>query len=422
LKPLYTEKLTATMIDMEKYPTRAPLANRSRLMRQLKSILSVCIICILLLLFTFTSGTMTDPRARSISKSPEFPQKIWQTWKVNPLSLEEREHHRALSWISKNPEHRYEMLTDDNDIKYIENAYGPRGLNRPDIVYIYKTITAKIVKADLLRYLIMYAEGGVYADIDVEAIRPISRFIPTQYDRQDVDMIVGVEIDQPAFAGHAILGKKSQSFCQWTFACKPRLPVMLKLIEGIMIWIVEQARRQHVPLSEVKLDFDDIIAGTGPSAFTNAILDDISRRIGYKVTWDEFHNLAESKLLAGVLVLTVEAFAAGQGHSDSGNHDGRNVLVKHHYHASSWPSAHPRFSHPYYGEVEQCNWVPECVQQWDSDTSAFNALPPSEQDNKLAIKRAREEAAAMGQDPALVVVAAPEVQPVPRFHMPGVSP
>jgi len=361
------------MIDMKEYTRPLPL--ESRLRRQLQKFLPLGIICILLFIFTYTSGTFSDPRTRTISKSVEFPQKIWQTWRVNPLSLEQKEHDRALG----------------NDVQYVETVYGPRGINRPDIVFIYKSITATIVKADILRYLIMYAEGGVYADVDVEALRPISRFFPERYNGRDIDMVVGVEIDQPNFVEHPILGKKCMSFCQWTFMCKPRLPVMLKLVENIMTWITEHARRQNVPISEVKLSFDDIIAGTGPSAFTEAILDDVSKRVGHKVTWDEFHNLAESKLIAGVLVLTVEAFAAGQGHSDSGTHDGRNALVKHHYHASGWPSSHPRFKHPYYGEVETCNWDPECIRQWDSDIAAFNDLPQAEKDIKLAVKQAKDE-------------------------------
>lgn len=397
------------MIELKDY--QKPMSHESRLRRQFHRILPVVIVCTLLFLFTYTSGTISDPSTRTVSKSPEFPQKIWQTWKVDSLSLEEREHYRVLSWISRNPTHRYEMLTDGNDIKYVEAAYGPQGINRPDIVYVYKSITAKIVKADILRYLIMYAEGGVYADVDVEAIKPISRFIPERYDGRDIDMIIGVEIDQPDFVSHPILGKKCKSFCQWTFACKPRLPVMLKLVEKIMSWITEQARKQNVPISKVKLDFDDIIAGTGPSAFTEAILQDMSKRTGRKVTWDDFHNLAESKLLAGVLVLTVEAFAAGQGHSDSGNHDGRNALVKHHYHASLWPTSHPRFSHPYYGEVERCNWDPECVSMWDSDTTAFNALPLGEQEIKIALKRAKEDADA-------AALAAAPIPPKPQFVMP----
>ena len=130
-------------------------------------------------------------------------------------------------------------------------------------------------------------------------------------------------------------------------------PIMLKLVEKIMKWLNDESRRQNVGISQLKLDFNGILSGTGPSAFTEAIMEDMSSRVGRKITWmDSFHNMAESKLIAGYLVLTVEAFAAGQGHSDSGNHFAISALVKHHYHASGWPTLHPRFSHPIYGEGE----------------------------------------------------------------------
>ena len=332
-----------------KQPIAIPkLTGRFARLRQ-KPLTIIALVC----LFIFLTSSNTITRTNGRAKSREFPEKIWQSWKVDPLSLEPREQARAQSWLRKNPSYRYEMLTDNNDIAYVEDRFGPSGLNRPDIVYIYRQITAKIVRADMLRYLVMYAEGGVYADIDVEALRPVSRFVPDAYSGQDVDMVIGVEIDQPEFAKHKILGEKCMSFCQWTFMAKAGHPIMLKLVEKIIRWLNEESRRQNVGISQLKLDFNGILSGTGPSAFTEAIMEDMSLRTGRKITWmDMFHNMAESKLIAGYLVLTVEAFAAGQGHSDSGNHFARSALVKHHYHASGWPTLHPRFSHPIYGEGE----------------------------------------------------------------------
>jgi mannosyltransferase OCH1-like enzyme len=255
---------------------------------------------------------------------------------------------------------------------------------------MYRSLTARIIKADLLRYLVMYLEGGVYTDIDVEALKPIDRFIPDRFQERDIDMVVGVEIDQPQFEDHPILGKKSKSFCQWTFMCKPRLPVMMHLIDNIVKWLSDVAKKQNCPVSDIVLDFDEVISGTGPSAFTIAILKEMSRREGKTITWDTFHELGESKLVGGVLVLTVEAFAAGQGHSDSGNHGGRQALVKHHYHASGWPSKHPRYSHPVYAEVERCNWDEQCVKQWDFDIASWDTLKPEEQAQRIADKEASD--------------------------------
>lgn len=316
-----------------------------------------------------------------------FPRKIWQTWKTDPLQFEERDSTTAKTWLQKNPGFRYEVLTDNNDMGYVEQHFGPDGFNRPDIVEMYRSITATIIKADLLRYMVMYAEGGVYADIDVEALKPVSRFIPDhRYDERDIDIVIGVEIDQPDFKDHPVLGKKSQSFCQWTFMARPRLPVMLRLIENIMSWLDTLAKEQKVPVSEVALDFDQVISGTGPSAFTQAIIRQMNLDAPKgtpEITWDSFHELDESKIVSRVLVLDVEAFAAGQGHSDSGNHNSRGALVKHHYHASNWPSRHPRFNHPAYGPVEQCNWEPGCVAQWDANTAAFALLSEDEQRKKI---------------------------------------
>ena len=385
---------------------------KAGLTKQIRRALPLYVVCIVLIVFlanvdsfgsSLNAGRVLKrdlSSQKALSVGTRFPKKIWQTWKVDPLGFEERDLACARTWTFKNPGFRYEVLTDNNDMDYVETHYGPfSSINRPDIVEMYKTLNATIVKADLLRYLVMYAEGGVYADIDVEDLKPIERFIPERFNEREVDMVVGVEIDQPDFKNHSILGKKSESFCQWTFMCKPKLPVMLKLVDGILEWLNGIATRQNVPVSEIVLDFDEVISGTGPSAFTNAILADISTRSGKTVDWGTFHNMGESKLVDGVLVLTVEAFAAGQGHSDSGNHNARTALVKHHYHASQWPTKHPRYTHPVYGEVEKCNWEIECVKRWDEDVAAFKDLSPEDQAKQIAFKQAADKAAEQQQLP-----------------------
>ena len=350
---------------------------------------------LLLFLFYFSLDNARLPSTGM--DAGRFPRKIWQTWRVDPLNLDERDLPVARSWTAKNPGHRYEMLTDQNDMQYVETHFGPHGvLYRPDIVHTYQTLTAKIIKADLLRYLVMYIEGGVYADIDVEALRPVERFIPPRFSEGEMDLVVGVEIDEPDLTNHRILGKKSQSFCQWTFMAKPRLPALLRLIDRILAWLNRLAEQQHcASIADVHLDFDEVIKGTGPSAFTDAVMAEISLSVGHLVSWyDTFHDLQEPRLMGRVLVLTVEAFAAGQGHSDSGDHNSRAALVRHHYHASGWPSVHPRFNHPMYGEVEACNWNKECVRRWDEDTAAFDSLSPREQEHRLAVKHTMKASAA----------------------------
>ncbi|KAF2680064.1 glycosyltransferase family 32 protein [Lentithecium fluviatile CBS 122367] len=383
-------------------PAHSPIAShfRSKLTTQVRRVLPAYLVLICLFIFFCNTHFFTAPIRAAHKYKRELryqqplqtagtviPRKIWQTWKTGPLAFEQRDSDAAKTWPAKNPSYRYEVLTDDNSNQYVEWHYGPKGFNRPDIVNLYRELNITIIKADLLRYLVMYAEGGVYADIDVECLRPVDRFIPERYSEQEVDMIIGVEIDEPAFVDHPILGSKCKSFCQWTFAAKPRLPVMMRLIENIQDWLHELSHEKGVAVSQLELDFNEVISGTGPSAFTKAVLEQMTaQNHGKPVTWDLFHNLAESRLVNGMLVLNVEAFAAGQGHSDSGNHDSRGALVKHHYHASGWPTLHPRRNHPMYGEVEKCNWNLECVAQWDKDVAEWDTLSKEEQDKRIASK------------------------------------
>ncbi|KAL5393513.1 hypothetical protein DPSP01_000329 [Paraphaeosphaeria sporulosa] len=385
-----------------KMPVHSPIAShfRSRLTTQVRRVLPAYLALLFIVLFFANAHFFTAP-IRAAHKyrrelkyqqplqvsTTTIPKKIWQTWKQGPLTFEQRDSDTAKTWPAKNPNYRYEVLTDDNALEYVEEHYGVNGFNRPDIIDLYRELNITIIRADLLRYLIMYAEGGVYADIDVECLRPVQRFIPERYTELEVDMIIGVEIDEPAFADHPVLGSKCKSFCQWTFAAKPRLPVMMRLIENIQEWIHDLSKKKGVSVGQLELDFNEVISGTGPSAFTDAVLAQMTAMNGGKeVTWDPFHNLAESRLEHGILVLNVEAFAAGQGHSDSGNHDSRGALVKHHYHASGWPSLHPRRNHPMYGEVEKCNWKPECVAEWDKNVADWDKLSKEEQDKLLASK------------------------------------
>ncbi|OBT51004.1 hypothetical protein VE04_10030 [Pseudogymnoascus sp. 24MN13] len=365
---------------------QTPTAFTGRLPRQIQRALPVYLACILIIFIISHADSLGAPvrvaergfsHQKPLALATKFPRKIWQTWKVDPLGFEERDSSCARTWTSKNPGYRYEVLTDSNDLMYVESHYGPAGLNRPDIVETYRSLTAKIIKADLLRYLVMYVDGGLYTDLDVEALNPTESFIPDRYKEGDIDMVIGVEIDQPEFKDHAILGPKSQSFCQWTFMAKPGLPVLRRLVGGILLWLQGLSESQGVPISQLQLDFDEVISGTGPSAFTSAILAEISAGAGHAVTWDSFHAMRESKLIGGAAVLTVEAFAAGQGHSDSGNHNARTALVEHRYDPSGWPT---------------------CIQLWDANTAAFKALSIEEQAKMVAIKEvgdAQEAAAAL---------------------------
>lgn len=215
------------------------------------------------------------------------------------------------------------------------------------------------------------------------------------------------------FDKRLVLGSKATSFCQWTFMCKPGLPVMMQIIENIVLWLHRLADEQGKPVAELHLDFNEVLSGTGPSAFTAAILAEMSTVEGRQIVWDDFHDLVDSQIVGRILVLPSEAFAAGTGHSRSGNHKGSRALIKHHFHASSWTDKHQRFKHPVYDEIEKCNWDADCVALWDSNVAFYDLLPEEEQLRMIELKRLDD---AKEKKLAQALLETPPAPPEPEKH------
>lgn len=80
------------------------------------------------------------------------------------------------------------------------------------------------LKTDLLRYLILWIEGGVYSDLDTWAFKPVDDWVPEHMKTSGkrVGAVVGIEWDQlggdpwPAFDGGPSDLTHEVQFCQWT--------------------------------------------------------------------------------------------------------------------------------------------------------------------------------------------------------------
>jgi mannosyltransferase OCH1-like enzyme len=97
-----------------------------------------------------------------------IPPIVHQTWKSDdlPRSLKEC----CASWKRFNPDFDYRFYDDRSCAAFIYAKY-------PDLAQLYESLPLPILRADLFRYLIVYSFGGLYADIDMECLRPIDRFL-----------------------------------------------------------------------------------------------------------------------------------------------------------------------------------------------------------------------------------------------------
>lgn len=72
------------------------------------------------------------------------------------------------------------------------------------------------MRADLWRYATLYARGGLYADVDVQALRPVAQWLPPQ-DKEVKGMPYQRQYMQYSWDGCAmVIGLENDvHFCQW---------------------------------------------------------------------------------------------------------------------------------------------------------------------------------------------------------------
>ena len=95
--------------------------------------------------------------------SSGIPKKIWQTWHTPAVLLKDVDKQRVRTWQEQNSGYRYELLTDAAAENFVREHYTSE--ESKWIGDIYLELTDKILKADFLRYLVLYASGGVRTPI-----------------------------------------------------------------------------------------------------------------------------------------------------------------------------------------------------------------------------------------------------------------
>ena len=95
------------------------------------------------------------------------------------------------SWLVLNPTHTYHRLGQDGAIEFLHTHFS----ERQDLVDLYSSLRSPALAADLLRYLVLAAQGGVYSDVDTKILKPIDLWVP-HHLVGNVSAIVGIEYDR----------------------------------------------------------------------------------------------------------------------------------------------------------------------------------------------------------------------------------
>lgn len=95
------------------------------------------------------------------------------------------------SWVTKNQDYAYTLMSNDGGNTFARKHYA----DRPDILKPFLDLQFPVLRSDLLRYMILETEGGVYSDLDTNALKPVRDWIPKDM-KSKVHAIVGIEYDQ----------------------------------------------------------------------------------------------------------------------------------------------------------------------------------------------------------------------------------
>ncbi|MCJ1319995.1 hypothetical protein MMC15_005331 [Xylographa vitiligo] len=302
-------------------------------------VLVVATTVLVILVLLYRASGLNRIKGLGLSSATGFGKptrrKIWQTTKFSPMSLEEGDRKNLEKWDEMNPTWRHEVLTDGGCDEYVRDRFAAR----PDIVSVFTGLKDNILRADLIRYLVLLGDGGVYSDIDTQSLKPIDQWVPPEY-KNVTNAVLGVEYD--TFGQDPAPALLIVQFVNWTIMSKSGHPLMEMTVRNAIQAITALAERQQVPLSHIQANFNDVLASTGPALLTTAAFEYLSEATGTEISWLNVTGLTAPKLIHDVLILPVTAFGNGQRHSNAGTPDDPAALV-HHLFSGSWKTGSHAF-------------------------------------------------------------------------------
>ena len=292
----------------------------------------------------------TDKTVNKFSnKLGNIPKVIHQTWKTKHLPKWAKL--PVKSWKRLNPDFEYKFYSDDDMKRYVEKYY-------PKILKYYNNNMKPVQRSDIFRYIVIYAEGGIYADIDTTCAVPIHNWLtytenftkaaprlPVANNVYKLDLnsavnfIVGFEAIQKKPGWEKFFAAEFQ-LCQWTFGASKKHWLLKRVLDRIFDYYETGKHLQSA----------SIIKSTGPGIWSYAIVDAFKDK--YNVTFGEEpfrhdvlgHNGA--KIGDDILVLPTSSFGrpfGGIGSSDK-------VLIWHGF-QGSWKNVPYRSIH--HGDVKK---------------------------------------------------------------------
>ncbi|KEY73137.1 hypothetical protein S7711_04886 [Stachybotrys chartarum IBT 7711] len=259
----------------------------------------------------------------------KFPAFIWQTWKKSPADKDFEFREQEASWTDQHPGFVHEVITDQVAVSLLRLLYA----TVPEVLEAYHALPLPVLKADFFRYLILFARGGIYSDIDTIALRSALEWLPAEVPRETVGLVIGIEAD-PDRPDWAEWYSRRIQFCQWTIQSKPGHPVLRDVISRITNATLTLQK-------EGKLSgfaSNSVVDLTGPAVWTDTVMDyfnderyfDMENSKG-PIDYHNFTGMKTSQRVGDVVVLPITSFSPGVGQMGAGEVEDAWAFVKHNF-------------------------------------------------------------------------------------------
>ena len=150
-----------------------------------------------------------------------IPHILHQTWKSSELPAAFSEFQAR--WRAMHPGWSYRLWTDADNDQFVKTHY-------PTWYELYRSFEREIFRADMVRCLYLHHFGGVYVDLDIEPLRPLTHLIARH------SCLLGTEPEVHAQR----LWRKSRLVSNAIMASEPGHPFWLRMLNEI-------ARRARSP-------------------------------------------------------------------------------------------------------------------------------------------------------------------------------
>ncbi|KXG52573.1 uncharacterized protein PGRI_088570 [Penicillium griseofulvum] len=220
-----------------------------------------------------------------------------------------------------------ELLTDRSAEAFVRAHYFE---TRPDIVEVYEALPIAILRADLFRYLVVLAEGGIWGDLDTSCEKEVSEWVLEEYRNENIDMIVGLEFD---FEWRGPETEVASQFCNWIFVARKSSRNLQIVVDTVVKTLKDIAQKNSVGIEGITLEMlSDVVNVTGPKNMTITLMDSLQQLLGRPVDDRDYAHTKRLKLVGDVFVMPGAAFAALQ----NGNRTDQGDVLVTHYYEGSW--------------------------------------------------------------------------------------